>query len=132
MACVIQVNLPDFHARKSGKLYNPTNIDERKSDKQPSRERPDPPDCLVCRIVLDQSLSDFPVCRIFFCVCRIVLFARLAFAGVSQKSQTKHKNLNSFHKNDFWQNPRDNVGKIVFQNFCQADFIIGQFSWELN
>ena len=32
----------------------------------------------------------------------------------------------------FWQNPRDNVGKIVFQNFCQADFIIGQFSWELN
>ena len=27
----------------------------------------------------------------------------------------------------FWQNPRDNVGKIVFQNFCQADFIIGQF-----
>ena len=24
----------------------------------------------------------------------------------------------------FWQNPRDNVGKIVFQNFCQADFII--------
>ena len=31
----------------------------------------------------------------------------------------------------FWQNPRDNVGKIVFQNFCQADFIIGQFSWEL-
>ena len=125
--------MPDFHARKSGKLDNPTNIDERHSDKQASRERPDPPDCLVCRIVLDQSLSDFPVCRIFFCVCRIVLFARLAFAGLSQKSWTKHKNLNSFHKNDFfWQNPRDNVGKIVFQNFCQADFIIGQFSWELN
>ena len=22
----------------------------------------------------------------------------------------------------FWQNPRDNVGKIVFQNFCQVLF----------
>ena len=86
MACVISVNLPDFHARKSGKLDNPTKIDERHSDKQAIRERPDPSDCLVCRIVFDQSLSDFPVCRIFFCVCRIVLFVGLAFVGVSQKS----------------------------------------------
>ena len=30
-------NLLDFHARKSDKLYNPTNIDERKSDK-PQRQ----------------------------------------------------------------------------------------------
>ena len=45
------------HARKSGKLDNPANIDERHSDKQASRERPDPPDCNVYRIVFDQSLS---------------------------------------------------------------------------
>ena len=101
MACVISVNLPDFHAKKSGKLDNPTNIDERHSDKQASRERPDPPDCLVCRIVFDQSLSDLPVCRIFFCVCRIVLFARLSFAGLSQKmseSQTGAGNQLSFRQ----------------------------------
>ena len=30
------------------------------------------------------------------------------------------------------QNPPDRIGKMVFQNFCQAGFIIGSFSWELN
>ena len=32
----------------------------------------------------------------------------------------------------FGQNPPDRIGKMVFQNFCQAGFIIGSFSWELN
>ena len=122
MACVISVNLPDFHAKKSGKLDNPTNIDERHSDKQASRERPDPSDCLVWRIVFDQSLSDFPVCRIFFCVCRIVLLARLLFDGLAQKSWQKPKNLINFHKNDYWaksswQNRENGISKLLSGRF---------------
>ena len=130
MACVISVNLPDFHAKKSGKLDNPTNIDERHSDKQASRERPDPSDCLVWRIVFDQSLSDFPVCRIFFCVCRIVLVARLSFDGLAQKSWQKPKNLINFHKNDFWaksswQNRENGISKLLSGRFYYRFIFLG-------
>ena len=88
---------------------------------------PDPPDYIV---FIYNSLTDFPVCRIIFGVCQIVLLARITFDGLAQKSWQKHKNLNNFHKNDFsekspWQIRENCISKLLSGRFYFRSIFLG-------